>query len=195
MSKSLLRMTLLATLPLVLALGCKAKPAGVAPAVPAPAQEVSNPTAAAIMDATATIKSPDGTVLGSVHFAEREGHVNIVAEVHGVAPGEHGFHVHAAGLCEGPDFASAGGHFNPAGHPHGAPADAQRHGGDLGNLTVAADGTGKLTLSSDMLTVTPGPSSVVGHAVIFHANPDDLKTQPTGNAGGRLGCGVVQIGG
>lgn len=195
MSKSLMRKTLLAALPLALTLGCGTKPAGNAPAAPPPATEVSNPTAAAIMDAAATIKAADGTVLGTVRFAEREGRVDIVAEVRGVAPGEHGFHVHDAGLCEGPDFASAGGHFNPAGHPHGAPSDAQRHGGDLGNLTVAADGTGKLMLSSDELTVTPGPGSVVGHAVIFHANPDDLKTQPTGNAGGRLGCGVVQLGG
>jgi superoxide dismutase, Cu-Zn family len=195
MSKSFEQKTLLAALPLVLAVGCGTKPADNAAAAPPPATEVSNPTAAAIMDAAATIKAADGTVLGTVRFAEREGRIDIVAEVRGVAPGEHGFHVHETGLCEGPDFASAGGHFNPAGHPHGAPSDAQRHGGDFGNLTVAADGTGKLMLSSNMLTVTPGANSVVGHAVIFHANPDDLKTQPTGNAGGRLGCGVVQLGG
>lgn len=187
---SCLAVAVLATL----GLACGPKPAS-EPSAPAPAQEVKNPTAAAAMDAVVTIKNKEGVEIGTVRFAEHEGRVDVVAEVHGATPGEHGFHVHAEGLCEGPDFTSAGGHFNPAGHPHGGPSDAQRHGGDLGNLTVGADGTGKLTLSTDQLTVTPGPNSVVGHAVIFHANPDDLKTQPTGNAGGRVGCGVVQAGG
>jgi Cu-Zn family superoxide dismutase len=76
--------------------------------------------------------------------------------------------------------------------PHAGPMDAQHHAGDLGNIEIKADGTGDLTITSKMLTVKPGPNSVLGRAVIFHEKADDLKTQPTGNAGARFGCGVVQ---
>ncbi|HEV7499648.1 MAG TPA: superoxide dismutase family protein, partial [Vicinamibacteria bacterium] len=84
------------------------------------------------------------------------------------------------------------GHFNPLGHPHGAPTDAMRHAGDLGNIQAAADGTATLEWTDSAMKLV-GPDGVVGHAVIVHANPDDLKTQPTGNAGARAACGVIGI--
>ena len=113
--------------------------------------------------------------------------------VSGAPPGVHGFHVHETGDCSAaePAFAKAGGHFNPAGHPHAGPQSSQRHAGDLGNLEIAADGTGRLDTMSTDLTLSPGPNSVIGKAIIFHEGADDFTTQPTGNAGGRLACGVV----
>ena len=108
-------------------------------------------------------------------------------------PGVHGFHVHETGDCSAaePAFAKAGGHFNPESHPHAGPDSAARHAGDLGNLEVAADGTGSLDTMTTELTLSPGANSVIGKALIFHEGADDFTTQPTGNAGGRLACGVV----
>ncbi len=80
----------------------------------------------------------------------------------------------------------------PAGNPHAGPDAAKHHNGDWGNITVGADGKGHLEITTDMLTVKPGPDSVVGKAVVFHDKPDDLKSQPSGDAGGRFGCGVVK---
>jgi Cu-Zn family superoxide dismutase len=107
-------------------------------------------------------------------------------------PGTHGLHLHEKGDCSAADATSAGGHFNPTSMPHAGPMDAQHHAGDLGNIEIKADGTGHLEIFSEMLTVSAGPNSVVGRSVVFHEKADDLKTQPTGNAGGRLGCGVIQ---
>ena len=107
-------------------------------------------------------------------------------------PGTHGLHVHEKGDCSDPEAKSAGGHFNPTAMPHAGPMDAQHHAGDLGNIEVKPDGTGHLEISTSMLTVNPGPNSLVGKAVIFQEKADDLKSQPTGDAGGRLGCGDVK---
>jgi Cu-Zn family superoxide dismutase len=104
----------------------------------------------------------------------------------------HGLHVHEKGDCSDPEAKNAGGHFNPKGMPHAGPTAMQRHAGDLGNIEVKDVGTGDLEITSDMLTVRPGPNSVVGRSVVFHEKADDLTTQPTGNAGGRLGCGVIR---
>ena len=112
--------------------------------------------------------------------------------IENATPGVHGLHIHEKGDCSAPDASSAGAHFNAAGNPHAGPTEMHRHAGDLGNITIEANGTGHMELVTDLLTVKPGPNSVVGKAVIFHEKADDLQTQPTGNAGGRLGCGVVQ---
>lgn len=136
--------------------------------------------------------TPGSTVEGTVSFAAAAGGVAVKATLKGLAPGTHGFHVHEFGDCTAPDATSAGGHFNPRGNPHGAPTDAMRHAGDLGNVQAAADGTASLEWTDPAMTLD-GPDGVVGHAVIVHANPDDLKTQPTGNAGGRVACGVIGI--
>ncbi len=131
---------------------------------------------------------------GRVIFYQAGSQVRVVADVTGVSPpGNHGFHVHENGKCErdpGKDFASAGGHFNPAGTPHACPDAASHHAGDLGNIVINADGTGHVDVTTSALSLS-GASSVVGRAVILHAAPDDCTTQPTGNAGGRLACGVI----
>src|SRR5947209_10641130 len=143
--------------------------------------------------AVATLQPTKGnTVTGTVSFTKVQGGVKVVADLTGLTPGEHGFHIHEKGDCSDPEAKSAGGHFNPGGMPHAGPKETKRHAGDFGNIEIKADGTGDLDMTSDMLTVKPGPNSVVGRAVVFHEKADDLKTQPTGNAGGRFGCGVIQ---
>ena len=144
--------------------------------------------------AKATIEPRSGSNVGGwATFTDRStGGVAVVVHIENAPPGTHGLHVHEKGDCSAPDASSAGAHFNPGGDPHAGPTETHRHAGDLGNITIEANGTGHLELVTDLLTVKPGPNSVVGKAVIFHEKADDLKTQPTGNAGGRLGCGVVQ---
>jgi Cu-Zn family superoxide dismutase len=120
----------------------------------------------------------DSKVSGTITFTKKPGHVEIAGEINGLTPGEHAFHVHEFGDASSKDGMSAGGHFNPDKHPHGGPDSAARHVGDLGNIT--ADENGKVTL-------------IIGRSLIIHAKADDLKTQPTGNAGGRVACGVIGV--
>lgn len=144
--------------------------------------------------ATATLQPRSGeTTNGTIAFTETAEGVSIHARVEGAPPGMHGFHIHEVGDCSSEDFKSAGGHFNPTGAPHGGPADAERHGGDLGNIEIGEDGTGHLEVSSEQLTVAEGENSVVGRGVILHEGEDDLESQPTGAAGARLACGVVTL--
>jgi Cu-Zn family superoxide dismutase len=124
----------------------------------------------------------------------REGEkVRVTARASGLRPGPHGFHIHQRGVCQAPDFSSAGDHFDPEGHPHGAPG-GKTHAGDLGNLEAGADGTAvySATLSADRVSLEPGPRSLQGRAVVVHERPDDLRTQPTGGSGARLACGVIR---
>src|SRR5581483_11552588 len=123
-------------------------------------------------------------VSGEVTFLKVDGGVKVTAQVTGLTPGSHGFHIHEFGDCSAADFTSAGGHFNPAGVPHAGPKDAQHHAGDLGN--IEADASGKATLEwTDPGMTLEGPGSILGRGVIVHEKADDLKTQPTGNAGSR----------
>lgn len=146
------------------------------------------------MKAIAELKPTEGNnVTGTVTFTSVEGGVRIVADLEGLDPGKHGFHIHERGDCSAPDAESAGGHFNPDGSPHGDPDNpaGQRHAGDLGN--VDADEEGKAHYDrTDQLISMEGEDSIVGKAVIVHAQPDDLRSQPTGGAGPRLACGVIQ---
>jgi Cu-Zn family superoxide dismutase len=162
---------------------------GLGSAAPAEAGDAAKPVAA-----TATIESKSGSkVTGKAVFTELpSGGVKIEVWIENAMPGTHGIHLHEKGDCSAPDASSAGPHFNPSGNPHAGPAEARHHNGDWGNITIGQDGKGHLELTSDMLTVKPGPNSVVGKAVVFHEKADDLKTQPTGDAGGRYGCGVVK---
>lgn len=142
--------------------------------------------------ATARISGREGSTLeGEATFTESDGSVIIHVALTGAPPGMHAIHIHETGDCSAADFTSAGGHFNPGGHAHGAPTAAEHHAGDLGNLEVLDDGTCTFEIESPDLTVAEGPRSVVGRAVIIHEKADDLTTQPTGAAGGRIGCGVV----
>jgi Cu-Zn family superoxide dismutase len=132
------------------------------------------------------------SVKGTVRFTESKGKTRIVANVTGLKPGKHGFHIHEKGDCSAPDATSAGGHFNPENHKHGAPDASEHHAGDLGNLEADAKGQARLQRTVDFVTVSDGPSSVAGRAVIVHEKEDDLQSQPVGNAGARLACGVIE---
>jgi Cu-Zn family superoxide dismutase len=140
------------------------------------------------------IVSPLGSsgVSGTITFSKTEGGVKVSGTLSGLKPGAHGFHVHEFGDCSAPDGASAGGHFNPTAEIHAGPQDPKRHAGDMGNVSAGADGKATVEYVDQRLSFE-GPSSVLGRGVIVHANPDDFKTQPTGNAGGRLACGVVGV--
>lgn len=142
--------------------------------------------------ATTTLQGPDANLGGTVTFTQDGYNVKIVAEVKGVPPGKHGIHVHEYGQCEAPTFESAGAHVNPDGAAHGCPGSPEYHPGDLGNIEVGADGTGRLEMSTTALTVTPGSNSVVGKTVILHERFDDCVARPAGNSGGRIACGVIQ---
>jgi len=142
--------------------------------------------------ASAAIEGRSGSKLtGSAEFMMHGGMMMVTVTVKDAAPGVHAVHIHEKGDCSAPDATSAGGHFNPGGHQHGAPDAKEHHAGDLGNMTVGADGTGSIMVHSGDLSLE-GPNSVVGHAIIIHEKSDDFVTQPTGNAGGRIGCGVIK---
>jgi Cu-Zn family superoxide dismutase len=133
----------------------------------------------------------DSHVSGKVTFTQTKGGVEIVGEFAGLKPGKHGFHVHEFGDCSMADGTCAGGHFNPDGKPHGAPEAAERHAGDFGNIKAGADGKASYK-RTDTVVKLNGPRSIVGRSIIIHAAPDDFS-QPTGNAGARVGCGVIGI--
>jgi Cu-Zn family superoxide dismutase len=118
-----------------------------------------------------------------------------VVYVQGLKPGqEHGLHIHEVGDCSSGDGMSTKGHFNPFGKPHAHAGTPERHAGDLPPLKAAKNGRAKVDVMLDVITVAPGPASIVGRGLIVHADPDDYKTQPTGNAGARIACGVIQRG-
>ncbi|MEO8485456.1 MAG: superoxide dismutase family protein [Betaproteobacteria bacterium] len=143
--------------------------------------------------ATARLEPTKGsTAQGTVTFAQRMGRVFVTADVRGLAPGrDHGFHVHEKGDCSSGDGMSTGGHFNPDAKPHG-PQAALHHGGDMPSLVADANGNAKASFSLGEVTVASGPRSLAGKGLIVHRDPDDYATQPTGNAGPRLACGVIQ---
>lgn len=148
---------------------------------------------AKVTKAVAVLAPASGSsVAGTVTFTKVDGGVKIVADVTGLIPGEHGFHIHEFGDCSAPDATSAGGHFNPHKMAHGAPDASPRHAGDFGNLV--ADESGKAHYERvDSVIALDGTDSILGHAVIVHEKVDDLKSQPTGNAGGRIACGVIGL--
>jgi Cu-Zn family superoxide dismutase len=138
--------------------------------------------------AIAVLSSASGSkVTGTVTFTKSGDGVKVVAEVAGLTPGKHGFHVHEFGDCSAPDATSAGSHFNPTNDPHAGHDADKRHMGDLGNLEADSSGKARLELTDKTMKL----SAVVGKAVIVHEKADDLKTQPTGDAGGRVACGVI----
>lgn len=140
----------------------------------------------------AVLHPTDGNrVSGTVMFSETEAGVSVNANIVGLpAMSTHGFHLHEFGDCSAADASSAGGHFNPAGEPHGGPDSQPRHLGDLGNLTSNSAGIAQTEKVFTGLAFA-GANSIVGRAVVIHADADDLESQPTGNAGARLACGVI----
>ena len=143
--------------------------------------------AIAVLNPTAGSK-----VTGTVTFTKTGDGVKIVAEVNGLTPGKHGFHIHEFGDCSAPDATSAGGHFNPTNDPHAGHDAEKRHIGDMGNIEADASGKARLELTDKEMEFT-GDEGILGHAVIVHEKADDLKTQPTGDAGGRVACGVIGV--
>jgi Cu-Zn family superoxide dismutase len=129
-----------------------------------------------------------------VTFTQVDEGLRIVADIEGLSHGKHGFHIHEYGDCSAPDGTSAGGHFNPENKPHGAPDSEDRHVGDLGNITAGPDGTAHYDRTDSMISFD-GPRSIIGRAVVVHADEDDLESQPTGNAGPRVACGVIGVAG
>lgn len=144
--------------------------------------------------ATAGLAATKGNKsVGEVTFEQSGDKVRVTAQVIGLKPGqEHGFHIHEAGDCSSGDGMSAKGHFNPFGKPHGR--GSERHAGDMPNLQADKNGRAKLVVDLDVITVTPGPASIIGRGVIVHAQPDDYTSQPVGNAGARMACGVIKAG-
>lgn len=131
-------------------------------------------------------------VSGTVTFTREGENVKIVADIEGLTPGKHGFHIHEFGDCSASDGTSAGGHFNPDNTKHGAPDDEIRHVGDLGNVEAGEDGKAHLEITDAMVSMQ-GDHSIIGRAVVIHAGEDDFTSQPTGAAGSRLACGVIGI--
>lgn len=131
---------------------------------------------------------------GSLAVTSEGGVVRLSGQLSGLTPDqEHGFHVHEKGDCSAPDASSAGAHFNPTNQPHGQPDDSTHHAGDLFNVKADAQGTAMVDVRSTGLTLRDGsPTDVVGKSVVVHAMPDDYSTQPSGNSGDRIACGVIE---
>lgn len=144
--------------------------------------------------AVAEMKNANGLSLGLATLTEVPGGVRIVMEVKGLPAGAKGVHIHEVGKCEGPQFTSAGGHFNPEKKQHGVMNPQGPHAGDLPNVTVGPDGFGRLETTTSRVTLGTGSASLFdtdGSALVIHAAPDDFVTDPTGNSGGRSACGVI----
>ncbi|HEX5606096.1 MAG TPA: superoxide dismutase family protein [Candidatus Binatia bacterium] len=144
--------------------------------------------------ATAELKDKDGKTVGSASLREQPDGVLVRVETKGLTPGLHAVHVHAVGKCEGPGFATAGGHFNPTQKKHGFKNAEGVHAGDLPNMLAAKDGSGRFEALTDAITLRAGSMSVFdsdGSAIVIHATSDDYMTDPAGNSGDRVACGVI----
>ena len=172
--------TLLATLPLLAFCGCANN--GSYTSKPKPD-----------IRALAILYSASGSnVRGTVTFYREDNGTRVEATISGLTPGEHGFHIHEKGDCSAPDASSAGGHFNPTAMPHGGPHSSSRHVGDFGNLNANTLGNAYYSRTFDNLSFE-GAASIIGKGIIVHEKADDMKTQPTGDAGGRVACGVIEV--
>lgn len=148
------------------------------------------------LTAKTELKDKDGLTVATAIFTETAAGVKLALAATKLPAGQHGWHIHTTGTCTAPDFASAGAHFNPDSRQHGAQNPQGPHAGDLGNLTVAADGTLKTEVTNKAVTLESGKANSLfkegGTALVIHAMVDDEKTDPSGNSGGRIACGVVQ---
>lgn len=147
-------------------------------------------------NATAVMKDANGTIIGLATFTQdASGVVNIKVNGSDLTPGLHGIHIHNKGNCTGPSFTSAGEHYNPLGKEHGLLNPKGPHAGDLPNLVVGADGKGYMNVTTKLVTLSPGPTTLFtanGTSLVIHAGTDDLITDPAGNSGARIACGVIE---
>jgi Cu-Zn family superoxide dismutase len=147
------------------------------------------------VSAAANMKGFDGNGLGKVSFSQTTEGVLLQVQLEGLKPGVHAIHIHETGKCEGPDFKSAGGHFNPDNVSHGYLVGRESHAGDMPNFTVSSDGKAAVEIMNPDVTLTAGkPNSLLGGsgaAVVVHSGADDYKSQPAGDAGARVACGVI----
>ncbi|HEX7051581.1 MAG TPA: superoxide dismutase family protein [Longimicrobiales bacterium] len=145
--------------------------------------------------ARAELRDADGNRVGTATFTEEANGVRVVVDVSDLRPGRHGFHIHETGRCDPPDFQSAGGHFDPEGREHGMENPAGPHAGDLPNLVVQVDGTGRGNSLDPYVTLEGGEDSLFrngGTALVVHADPDDYYTDPSGDSGDRVACGIIE---
>jgi Cu-Zn family superoxide dismutase len=145
--------------------------------------------------AHAMLMDANGKMVGTLNLTQTGGGVRITGNLTGLPPGTHAIHVHTVGKCEAPGFTTAGGHFNPDNKKHGMKNPDGAHNGDLPNFDVAADGTAKVSVLAAHVTISDGPTSLFhdgGTAMMIHASPDDYMTDPTGSAGARIACGVIE---
>ena len=146
----------------------------------------------AVTDAVAVIyPTDDYRASGVITLKQEQDHLNITGTLSGLAPGEHGFHIHEKGDCSGGDGKAAGGHFNPYDTRHAGPAAPERHVGDLGNITADTSGVAGVNLTDALATLNVGLANILGRAFVVHAGADDFTSQPSGAAGDRVGCGVI----
>ncbi len=146
------------------------------------------------LSAGATLKDKGGKEVGVATLIQADEGVRIAVTGYRLPPGAHGLHIHAVGLCEPPEFTSAGGHFNPGGKQHGRLNPAGPHAGDLPNLMVAASGEAGIDITTKAVTLGPGPTSLFGDkgtSLVVHAGADDEKTDPAGGSGARIACGII----
>jgi superoxide dismutase, Cu-Zn family len=147
------------------------------------------------LTAHADIVGAQDQKIGTATFSQTDSGVEIKLDVSQLPPGTHGIHVHSVGKCEGPDFKSAGGHLNPEGKKHGTDNPEGPHAGDMPNIEVGSDGQAHMTIIAKGVTLGSGPNSLFhdgGTALVIHEKADDYKTDPTGNSGNRIACGVIQ---
>ena len=149
--------------------------------------------AASAGGASAVLRMADGTEVGRAVATEVAGGIRVSIDASKLSPGVHGVHVHTTGRCDGPDFTTAGGHWNPTAMKHGMQNPMGPHAGDMPNMTVGADGRGTVSVNLPSGTMA-GLMDADGAAFVIHAGPDDLKTDPAGNSGGRIACGVFEAG-
>jgi len=144
-----------------------------------------------VTKATAKLEPRSGnTVIGTVSFTKVGDDVQVIADIQNLKPGKHGFHIHEKGDCSAMDGSSAGGHFNPTHQHHGGTTGTERHAGDLGN--IEADASGKVHIDMKGKWDLNGENSIIGKSIVVHEKEDDLKTDPSGNSGARIACGVIQ---